>query len=169
MRYEYFDQGHHDLKRITALYESAFPANERGPLSTFLHGHSRLTDALAFYDDRLFCGLACTIDDRDITHLLYLAIPRPLRGRGYGTMALDIVHDLKPGRRIIVDIEKPTDDIRRRRQSFYLDRGYKPTAIRYHWRGEDYEIMARGGTVTTAEFWAFWDDVMAQDASFADH
>ena len=74
-----------DFGRITALYERAFPANERRPLHPLLNDTTGCSDFLAFYEDKEFVGFACLLTRRDITHILYIAIDEVMRGQGYGT------------------------------------------------------------------------------------
>ena len=150
-----------DIDKMQGLYERAFPANERRPFSDMMASLNDNLDALGFYDGDEFCGLAFLLNCRDISHIIYLAIDEKLRGHGYGSQALQIVHGMKKGMRIIVDIER--DDVpshnqsqRSRRKRFYLRNGYSETEVRYNWRGEAYEILSCGGQVTDDEFDDFW-------------
>ena len=83
-----------DFDKLSALYHSAFPENERRPLEemfTFLSGSGEF---LALYDGETFCGFVCLLSWQDITHILYLAIDSRLRGRGYGTGMLSAIRQL---------------------------------------------------------------------------
>lgn len=94
-----------DFDKVSALYHSAFPKNERRPLEemfTFLSGGGEF---LALYDGETFCGFVCLLSWQDITHILYLAIDSRLRGRGYGTGMLSAIRQRYPHSRLIADIE----------------------------------------------------------------
>jgi hypothetical protein len=70
--------------------------------------------------------------------------------------------------RVIVDIEAETETaednpVRRKRKEFYLKNGFSETEVRYRWHGDDFEILSRGGGVTSKEFSAFWDEIERVD------
>ena len=150
-----------NLDEIQALYERAFPENERRPFMGMLNSQNRSTEVLALYDGELFCGFAILLNGLEISHIIYLAIEENLRNRGYGSMALDVLQKHKSGKRIIVDIEMEVpgadnNEQRRRRKEFYIRNGYVQTVIRYRWQEEDYEIMSHGGIVSEEDYKAFW-------------
>ena len=150
-----------ELPRIMALYRHAFPANERCPLDMLLDDRSGSSDFLAFYEEEAFCGFVCLLSHGDLTHILYLAIEEEMRGKGYGTRALEAVRAARPGQRVLADIELDSPraanrEQREKRRQFYLRSGYRETEVRYSWRHESYEILAQGGTLTEEEFDAFW-------------
>lgn len=51
--------------------------------------------------------MAAVLNSPDITHIVYLAIEDGLRGCGYGSRALELLHDFYYGKRMMVDIELP--------------------------------------------------------------
>lgn len=153
-----------DLKEIKALYQRAFPANERTDFEENIEDNSASCEAYAFYDHDEFCGFFCLLNDMDITHITYFAIEESKRGHGYGSQALHLLQKMKPGRRIIADLElaeegAPNNSQRNKRKLFYLGNGYQETGIRYRWQKEDYEILSQGGPVTGPEFEQFWVDI----------
>ena len=156
-----------DLAEIRRLYLSAFPANERRRFRDLVDDPSGGSELVTLYDGELFCGFACFLNALDISHIIYFAIEENLRDRGYGSAALKAIGEYKRGRRILVDIELETpsavnNDQRRRRKSFYLRNGYKQTPVRYHWRGEDYEILSTGGNITDEEYENFWETLYGE-------
>ena len=137
---------HPDLFRVRRLYESAFPANERRPFEALLSG---------------FAGFVSLLSWADITHILYFAIEEALRNRGLGSAALECIKGLKPGQRLIADLEAPLPEApnraqRLRRRAFYQRAGFVPSGVGYRWQGESYELMVFGGTLDEAAFLAFW-------------
>lgn len=150
-----------DLAEIRRLYVGSFPAVERAPLGVLLEENDA-TDFYAFYDGGKFCGFFSMLTYGDITHLLFFAVREELRGMGYGTAALGLIEGLKTGNRIIVDIETPEEGAdnnaqRVKRKKFYLRAGYAEAGIKYCWRGVDYEILIKRGSITESEFNDFWD------------
>lgn len=150
-----------ELPRVARLMERAFPAHERVPMRwlTQNDGH----ELLAVLEDGAFCGFISLLTRGDLCHILFFAIEEDVRGRGLGSRALTLLREHKPNVRLIADVEAIDEKAanapqRERRQRFYLRQGYRPTGIRYRWRGEDYVILASGGPVTEAEFWHFWGE-----------
>lgn len=102
-----------------------------------------------------------------MVHIIYFAVEEALRGRGLGSRILEEMRRANPGKRLLVDIEEPSGAApnnaqRLRRRDFYLRCGYRETAVRYPWRGEDYVILSLGGTVTDEEFGRFWEALEAE-------
>lgn len=160
-RTEIITAGHKDYPKVRALYENAFPAEERIPIRYLENGHQGNGDFIAFYQGDVFCGFFYLLTFGDLTNILFLAVDRSLRGNGYGTKALQAIRSMKPDNRIILDIEaveKHADNHSQRlkRRDFYLKNGYTGSGITYRWRGVPYELLITGGTITKKEFKQFW-------------
>ena len=143
------------------LYDDSFPPNERPPFSALFTEFGGAEELLAVLDGDRFAGLAVLLTYQDITHILYLAVEEGLRGCGYGSRILALIRERYPGQKIIADLELPEADTpnevqREKRIAFYRKNGYCLTGIVYRWEGEDYCIMASGGTVTREAFGKFW-------------
>ncbi len=152
------------LAEIEALYVRAFPENERRPFRDLFDQKANYVETLAFYDAEAFVGFACLLNAGDVSHIIYFAVEESLRDRGYGSEILREIARYREGCRIIVDIERQdrradNNGQRERRKRFYLRNGYAETGIRYRWHRENYEILSAGGTLTEAEFGAFWDEI----------
>ena len=151
-----------ELKAAKALYYRAFPKNERRSFPELVENRFGGTEVFCFYDDATFVGMACVLNSSAIAHIIYLAVDESLRGRGYGSKALELLHRSKPGQKIMVDIEAPNEqsenaEQRELRKKFYLKAGYKETPVRYRWRHESYEILSFGGQISEAEYDRFWE------------
>jgi GNAT superfamily N-acetyltransferase len=154
------------LPRVKALYESAFPANERIPIKHLLDDKIK-REFWAFFDGDTFCGFSNSISHGDITNIVYFAVVPELRSRGYGSQILQAIREKHPDARIVVDIEVEEDskdaeelERRNRRRDFYLRNGFDTAPVEYHRQGEHYRLLSAGGTVTDKEFRDFWKEIL---------
>ena len=156
--------GTSEAAQLQALYIRAFPANERRPLEPLMTDQTGHAQVLTAMEEGEFRGFVCSLIQGDLLHIIYFAVTEDQRGRGLGSQILAAVREASPGMRLLVDIEAPDPTAenhlqRVRRQEFYLRNGYTETPVRYSWRGEDYIILSRGGSLTPEEFHRFWDDL----------
>ena len=156
------------FKRILDLYRESFPENERKELKYLLKPDQSIGGIFALFEKKEFLGFLCTLDVSDISHIIYLSIKRDKRNQGFGAKAVNEFCAFKKGMRVIVDIEAETETaednpVRRKRKEFYLKNGFSETKVRYRWHGDDFEILSRGGGVTSKEFSAFWDEIERVD------
>ena len=154
-------KGFQDYTKFNTLYCSDFPKAERLPIQ-FLMNQEIDAALTACYDGETFCGFYSTLTFKDITHILFLAVDDTLRGHGYGSDFLELISQRYPDNRIILDIEAedptaPNCEQRIKRKAFYERNGYTESGIEYDWRGIPYKILIKNGTITEAEFDAFWD------------
>ena len=152
--------------QIKALYESAFPANERIPIKHLLDDKIK-REFWAFFDGDLFCGFSNSITHGSITNIVYFAVVPELRNRGYGSQILQVIREQHPDTRIVVDIEVEEDskdaeelERRNRRREFYTHNGFDASPVDYVWQGEHYRLLSAGGTVTEKEFRDFWKEIL---------
>ena len=152
--------------QVKALYESAFPANERIPIKHLLDDKIK-REFWAFFDGDLFCGFSNSITHGSITNIVYFAVVPELRSRGYGSQILQVIREQHPDTRIVVDIEVEEDskdaeelERRNRRREFYTRNGFNASPVDYVWQGEHYRLLTAGGTVTEKEFRDFWKEIL---------
>ena len=152
--------------QVKALYESAFPANERIPIKHLLDDKIK-REFWAFFDGDFFCGFSNSITHGSITNIVYFAVIPELRSRGYGSQILQVIREQHPDTRIVVDIEVEEDskdaeelERRNRRRDFYLRNGFGSSPVDYVWQGEHYRLLTAGGTVTEKEFRNFWKEIL---------
>ena len=154
------------LPQVKALYESAFPANERIPIKHLLDDKIK-REFWAFFDGDLFCGFSNSITHGSITNIVYFAVEPELRSRGYGSQILQAIRRQHPDTRLVVDIEVEEDsknaeelERRNRRREFYTRNGFDSSPVDYVWQGEHYRLLSAGGTVTEKEFRDFWKEIL---------
>ena len=152
--------------QVKALYESAFPANERIPIKHLLDDKIK-REFWAFFDEETFCGFSNSISLGDITNIVYFAVVPELRSRGYGSQILQAIRRQHPDTRIVVDIEveedsKDAEELKRRnrRRDFYQRNGFDASPVDYVWQGEHYRLLSAGGTITEKEFRDFWKEIL---------
>ena len=160
--------------QVKALYESAFPANERIPIKHLLDDKIK-REFWAFFDKEdgenaaapKFCGFSNSITHGSITNIVYFAVVPELRCRGYGSKILQAIREQHPDTRIVVDIEVEEDskdaeelERRNRRRNFYQRNGFDSSPVDYVWQGEHYRLLTAGGTVTDKEFRDFWKEIL---------
>lgn len=158
------DSTSEDLAKVKALYYRSFPQKERRSFPELAENRLGNTELVSFYDEERFVGMACLLNSPNLSHIIYLAVDESLRGRGYGSKALELLHQSKRGKRIMVDIEMPDPtaenaEQRIMRKRFYRKAGYEETPIRYEWRRENYEILSFGGKISEMEYDRFWEDL----------
>ena len=160
--------------QVKALYESAFPANERIPIKHLLDDKIKREFWAFFNKDNgenaaapKFCGFSNSISHGDITNIVYFAVVPELRCHGYGSQILQVIRRQHPDTRIVVDIEVEEDskdaeelERRNRRRDFYLRNGFGASPVDYFWQGEHYRLLSAGGTVTDKEFRNFWKEIL---------
>ena len=162
------------FSQVKALYESAFPANERIPIKHLLDDKIE-REFWAFFDKDdgenaaapKFCGFSNSISHGDITNIVYFAVVPELRSRGYGSQILQAIRRQHPDTRIVVDIEVEEDskdaeelERRNRRRDFYQRNGFDSSPFDYVWQGEHYRLLTAGGIVTEKEFRDFWKEIL---------
>ena len=172
------------LPQVQALYESAFPANERIPMKQLLDNKIK-REFWAFFNKEdgesgaaentadentaapKFCGFSNSITHGSITNIVYFAVVQELRSRGYGSQILQAIREKHPDSRIVVDIEVEEDskdaeelERRNRRRDFYQRNGFNASPVDYFWQGEHYRLLSAGGTVTDKEFRNFWKEIL---------
>ena len=153
-----------DYTKAKVLYYRSFPKNERRPFPELAENRLGNTEVVCFYDNNTFVGMACLLNGSAISHIIYIAIDESLRGHGYGSKALELLHKSNSEKRIMVDIEVPdisaeNNEQRIMRKKFYLRAGYEETPVKYEWRGEKYEILSYRGQISQAEYDLFWEDL----------
>ena len=160
--------------QVKALYESAFPANERIPIKHLLDDKIKREFWAFFNKDNgenaaapKFCGFSNSISHGDITNIVYFAVVPELRCHGYGSQILQVIREQHPDTRIVVDIEVEEDsknaeelERRNRRRDFYLRNSFGSSPVDYVWQGEHYRLLSAGGIVTEKEFRNFWKEIL---------
>lgn len=147
-----------NLGRLKALYNSAFPKEERAPFYLMKRKADRgRGELLAVRDGENFVGLVYMICCRDMAYLFYFAIDEPLRGRGYGSKVLTAVKERYHGKRLFLareQLDPSADNYEQRikRHYFYKHNGFEDMACRIKEASVIYDVMGIGGKVSEKEY-----------------
>jgi ribosomal protein S18 acetylase RimI-like enzyme len=121
-----------DLFIVRRLYETAFPPDERRDFEELL----RIADAKpAFHADIYrketeLSGFIFYWIFRDFVYVEYFAVAEQFRNQGYGKRLLQELFR-KTNLPVVLEVEKPEDDIQRRRIRFYEKMGFQTSKIPY--------------------------------------
>lgn len=147
---------------VKHIYFEAFPKKERMPFPMMV-AMSKLwnTQFLAFYDNDTLCGFVYLALNKKIVFVMFLAVDKSLRSKGYGSVILREIKNKYPNKKIIISIE-PCDDnsseieLRKRRKAFYMRNGYKETGYLMKLNGIVQEIIITNGDFVKKEFRSFF-------------
>lgn len=148
-----------DIKRI---YFEAFPKRERMPFPMMV-AMSKLwnTQFFSLYDGDVPCGFIYLASIGKIVFVMFFAVDKALRSKGYGSAILQDIKNKYPEKKIIVSIEPyekdaPDIELRTRRKDFYMRNGYKETGYMMKLNGVVQEIIISNGTFVKREFRSFF-------------
>ena len=156
---------------LRALYESAFPDEERIPWDDLLRLVREMPLEFAEYrDGEGLMGLTIVYPRPRLSWFWYFAVPEEKRGRGIGQRILAALLARYEGRSAVLDMEDPAQpgapnpEQRRRRAAFYRRNGFRetgigkafgPVAMTILLRGDDTFTMSDYDTLLS-EIFRFW-------------
>ena len=148
-----------DVKHV---YVDSFPKNERMPFPMMV-AMSKLwnTDFLGFYEGDTLCGLVYLAHNSKIVFVMFLAVDKTLRSKGYGSAILQEIQNKYPNKKIIISIEPcdqkcPDIELRKRRKDFYMRNGYKETGYLMKLNSVVQEIIIINGEFNKKQFRTFF-------------
>lgn len=148
-----------DIKHI--CFE-AFPKKERMPFPMMV-AMSKLwnTEFLGFYDGNTLCGFVYLAHNSKIVFVMFFAVDKRLRSKGYGSAILQNIQSKYPEKKIIISIEpcdKDASDIelRTRRKIFYMRNRYQETGYMIKLNGIVQEIIISNGEFDKKQFRTFF-------------
>lgn len=132
-----------DPSAVKALYEAAFPKEERLPwfCLRLLEACRRLRIDCYLVDDA-FCGFTVAARTEQVMYVLFFAVAEEMRGRGWGSAILQLLRHNQAGKPLGLCVEPPEEGARNAAQRverlrFYEHNGLVQTG---------YEIDEVGGT-----------------------
>ena len=156
---------------LRALYESAFPQEERIPWDDLLRLVREMPLEFAEYREGAeLLGITIVYPRPRFSWFWYFAVPEERRGRGIGQRILAALLARYEGRSAVLDMEDPAQpgapnpEQRRRRAAFYRRNGFRetgvgktfgPVAMTILLRGDDTFAMSDYDTLLS-ELRRFW-------------
>lgn len=179
--YDVFNEGKEYRDQVYALYQEAFPEEEKKPVSMLedMQKQGKL-EIMAVVEDsdagERFVGLAINMKEprgkassegNEMALLDYFAISPDVRGGGYGSRALKLLLERFAGKTYIFEVEKrddkaPNAALRERRIAFYLRGGLQETGLFVHAYDTDFEILSPDGQVTYEQYVGFLSRIMGE-------
>ena len=139
-----------DYKKISRLYRTAFPADERAPMWYMaMKAENENVDFWGIYADNEWTGLAYIINEGTASYLFYLALSEELRVRGLGSKAMKVLKSFYSNQRLFLALEQldetaENSEERIRRRNFYLKNGLKPLPLTIREATVTYDVMGTG-------------------------
>ena len=156
---------------LRALYESAFPREERIPWDDLLRLVREMPLEFAEYREGAeLLGITIVYPRPRLSWFWYFAVPEEKRGRGVGQRILSALLARYEGRSAVLDMEDPAQpgapnsEQRHRRAAFYRRNGFRetgvgktfgPVAMTILLRGDDTFAMSDYDTLLS-EIFRFW-------------
>ena len=149
MRYKSYSvcdsQGQSQIKEI---YETSFPKSEKFPfwvLKQCSKENNVRLDAIIDHNTDKIIGMIFLIFYDDIAYLMYAAIDKKYRNKGFGSLVLGDLILRQVDASILLCIERPSakkEDIKVRRKDFYLRNGFYETGCFIEDSGVEYEFLS---------------------------
>lgn len=147
LKYESYPKYKENIKK---LYLEAFPKKERFPFWVLKHSIKKGKATLnAIVDRDRFIGMEYIVNCDDSFYLMFFAIDKELRSKNYGTKVLKDLNEKYDT--IFLSIEKPKEELSKRRKNFYLRNGFYETNKYCSEAGVDYEILCNNKNYNITE------------------
>lgn len=162
---------HPDIPAVKALFEEAFPENERTiSMDTILASMDKLpVKILGVYPDEApdeFAGFFLTAEGDSCVYLTYLAISPEKRSGGIGSKAMNAVREYYAGKKLLFSYEsiyQESDNAeqRARRRKLYLKLGFYETGWFANINGTEFILASSEPEVDKDEFLQFFAGMIA--------
>ena len=155
-----------DIRKKKALFETAFPPEERPPFWLMLEWNR--PSFYGVYLEGEFIGLADMIQYEDLAYLFFLAIKKKWRNKGIGTQILRDFKNKFPDKRLFlladeVGEEYPDNEVRIRRIGFYERNGFHYQGTKVKEMGVTYQMMVCGDPVSKEDFYHVMESLIGPD------
>lgn len=145
-------------KEVKALYQEAFPEDERFPFALLqLQSLRSSWEFVAYQDGDQLVGFSFVVTNDCYAFVLYLAVNSGARGRGYGGQILSRLKRFYAEKEMVLNIE-PLDDQtdnqtqRQKRLAFYEKNGLALTGYQMTTDKQTFAIMSQSGQLNVAKY-----------------
>lgn len=127
-------------KQVRAVYEEAFPINEKVDFEQLFSGIFKDFVLYGFFCDKKLVGFAHFLNHNDFIHLNYLAVRKGYRSQGIGSYIIKWLQKTFNNKAIVADIENLDEkaenkEQRFKRLKFYYKNGFKDGKVEFDWEG----------------------------------
>lgn len=163
------DDGAEFKEQVYALYEEAFPPEEKKPVPLMeMLAEKGQMELLAVVEEGRFTGLAFNMMNGGTALLDYFAVSPEIRNGGFGSRSLALLLERFRDRKYIFEIEMQDEaadnaEDRKRRKAFYLRNGLKETGLFVHVYGTDFELLTPDGSLTYEEYTGFLGQILGEE------
>ena len=133
---------------VKEIYETSFPKSEKFPflvLKQCAKENNVRLDAIIDHDTDKIIGMCFLIFYDDIAYLMYVAIDKKYRNKGFGSLVLRDLILRQADTAIFLCIERPSVEtvaIKARRKDFYLRNGFYEMGCFIEDSGVEYEFLS---------------------------
>ena len=146
-----------DFRNLQELYKSSFPKVEQTPMwFLLLRARKDFIDFFAYYNNGDFVGFTYLIHNNDLIFVLYIAVCRNNRSRGYGSQIINHIKETFSNSRVVLFIEAEDEraknnEQRKKRKSFYLKNDYISSGFIFSMNNTYFEALVQSGDCTVDE------------------
>ena len=121
---------------VSKLLTEAFPENERPSVDYFFSSLENKNNLLiAYYDNKEFIGFTSLSFYSDICYIFFLAVTPLYQNKGYGSQIIEILKKDYSDKVLLLayeEVDPKYDNYlqRKKRESFYLKRGFKNNELK---------------------------------------
>lgn len=157
-----------DIPWIRAVYEEAFPKDEKKPFDLILQKAKEGKVDILVYQDKDPVAFAINMKAGDRVLVDYLAIDKLSRGNGYGTYILNHLREEYKTDRICLEIEEVCEvyanyEQRKARKSFYIKNGLRESGMYVSLFGVDMEILLFDKEMSFQEYLGIYEYVYGEE------
>lgn len=141
-----------NYKKVCGTMTEAFPETERMPMWILrLLAKRKFIKFSVVLDDEDFCGVLYTVENKEYVFILYLAVSKEARSRGYGSQILKLIKKTANEKEIVLHVEYPDATAanasqRLRRMRFYEANGIVDTGYFFSDGNEKYAVLSNDGS-----------------------
>ncbi|MGN1418788.1 MAG: GNAT family N-acetyltransferase [Acutalibacteraceae bacterium] len=145
-------------RKTKLLYEKAFPESKKLPWSALLMLAVRdHTDFLNFYHEGIYCGFCFLYHYENMTMILFHAVDKNLRSRGFGTQMLEYIMHENPDDCIVTGVGTVSDKYpdygqRQKRRHFYFKNGFHDADTKLFLFDEWFDVLYYGDKFSKEEY-----------------
>ncbi|OJF93805.1 GNAT family N-acetyltransferase [Alkalibacterium sp. 20] len=156
---------HKDIRKMKRLNREAFPKVERIAFDVLAElSKTDQFDFLACKDDERFIGFFLIAKNKADAYLIFFAIAKRYRSKGYGGATFIALQEYYPSKQIVLDLEEMTDEapnIKQRevKKEFYRRIGFMETGYDLQYANKRFELLCNKEGFNKESFRTLLDEI----------